>query len=126
MSSSSPPSDAYGYCGGVAPPDENTCRFDACAADDDCGAGRACLPRGAFGALVRQCVDAACRSDGDCTERTGGACLPLWTGGCRSLAGFYCTYDDDVCRTDDDCSGGSQLCEPGDGGTVCAFEAPPP
>ncbi|MCC7535971.1 MAG: hypothetical protein IT379_07150, partial [Deltaproteobacteria bacterium] len=47
----------FGYCGGAAPPPGNTCRYDGCATDADCGGG-ICLPPGAIGNLNAACVAA--------------------------------------------------------------------
>ncbi len=94
---------SVGYCGGAAPPDMNTCRTPECATDADCGAGRACLPAGAFGTLVATCVDADCSADSDCADRPDGRCDVLSTGTCGEPRGFHCTYADDPCRRDSDC-----------------------
>lgn len=121
---------SYGFrwCGGVAPPNANRCLQDECVDDGHCGAGRACLPRGAFGELVAKCVDAECRADDDCVARAGGQCRPLSTGTCGSVGAFACTYADDPCRDDDDCgqsgNGYPQICAPRDGGVQCV-EVPP-
>ena len=121
-----------GYCGGAAPPEVNTCRYDACAGDADCGPGRACVPAGAFGRVTSVCVEAPCAADGDCAARAGGECRPLLSGACGSIGGFYCSYEDDPCRLDADCppsdAGYPQTCQPrGDrNGTMCVPSLPAP
>jgi hypothetical protein len=96
-----------GYCGGAAPPEQNVCRANACATDADCGAGRACAPAGFRGLVAATCVERACATGADCGARPGGECRPLGGGAaCVPLAGFYCTYADDTCRTDADCGAG--------------------
>lgn len=119
---------SYRYCGGPPPPEANLCRYHDCQTDVDCGAGRACMPAGAFGAALRKCVQASCRADVDCLARTGGQCRPMRNGPCGTLSGFFCTYDDDPCREDADCPStfGDGQCVPTDEGTRCEESFPPP
>lgn len=114
-----------GYCGGAPPPEVNTCRYDACQTDADCGNQRACVPAGAYGRVTSLCVDMACATDEDCNARAGGECRALFFGECGAIGGFSCTYADDPCREDRDCpvdeQGYPQVCQPRQdhSGTVC-------
>ncbi|MCC7543049.1 MAG: hypothetical protein IT379_42930, partial [Deltaproteobacteria bacterium] len=114
---------------GAAPPPGNTCRYDGCATDADCGGG-ICLPPGAIGNLNAACVAAPCRSPADCTRRAGGQCVLARTGGFCPSPAVYCVYDGDPCRTDADCRtpDRAQICVPNpDGhGTRCEDPPPPP
>lgn len=116
------------YCGGPAPIAENSCLSDECGEDVDCGDGRVCVPAGAFLEHVARCAPAECVEDTDCTSRDGGQCLPFFDP-CRGrFGGFFCTYDDSECRTDDDCDPlSTEYCAAGeDGVTSCEeFIAPP-
>lgn len=115
------------YCGGMAPPEWNRCVYDGCRRDADCGAGRACMPAGAYGYALAHCVMAACRSDAQCDRQPGGQCRPF-TRRCAAY-GFACTYDADPCRADADCPPGEDFelyCAPlvGGHGTQCAQDIP--
>lgn len=122
------------YCGGVAPVIANVCLYDECANDGDCGAGESCLPPRVLGEPVRRCVASECGTDADCDTRTGGECH-MFRDPCNGrVRGFFCTYTDSECRTDDDCpddpnTPGLEHCAPGpsgDGDTFCdTFVAPP-
>jgi hypothetical protein len=108
----------FNYCGGAAPPDVNVCRYDECQSNADCQAGQACAPRGFAGLDRNRCITALCNTDADCDTRAGGQCTPL--GGpnaCAAFNGFYCTYDDDVCRSSADCPA------EGFGIPVCGWDA---
>lgn len=115
------------YCGGAAPPPENSCRFDECLLDDDCAAGEVCVPAGAFGHVLNTCRRTECRTDADCAARPGGECRAYFI---RCVAtSFGCSYDGDPCRTDADCPDGRfgpQHCVPAGGGTRCEEYIPPP
>jgi hypothetical protein len=119
---------SLGYCGGPAPPDTSTCRYDTCDSDSDCSAGEhgVCLLD-----YPRTCNYGPCNESADCTEGAGGRCVMTRAGQpCPELV-VYCQYDDDPCDSDDDCptaNGMRQVCEPdADGhGRRCAPWQPPP
>jgi hypothetical protein len=119
---------SLGYCGGPAPPDTSTCRYDTCDSDSDCSAGEngVCLLD-----YPRTCNYGPCNDSADCTEGAGGRCVMTRAGQpCPELV-VYCQYDDDACDSDDDCptaNGMRQVCEPdADGhGRRCAPWQPPP
>lgn len=119
---------SLGYCGGPAPPDTSTCRYDSCDSDSDCTAGEhgVCLVD-----YPRTCNYGPCSRSADCTEGAGGRCVMTRAGQpCPELV-VFCTYDDDPCDSDDDCAeanGMRQVCEPdSDGhGRRCAPWQPPP
>ena len=119
---------SLGYCGGPAPPDTSTCRYDTCDSDSDCTAGEhgVCLLD-----YPRTCTYGPCNESADCTEGAGGRCVMTRAGQpCPELV-VYCQYDDDPCDSDDDCpplNGRRQVGEPdADGhGRRCAPWQPPP
>ena len=120
-------------------PAMNLCVDPDCTSDDDCPASSVCTSAEPFG--VRRCLPAACKSDADCSERSGGVCR-LFSGGCcrigepgsggceacqATLPGPFrayavvCTYPEDGCRYDDDCPMGSQCTVVG-GVAACRVE----
>jgi len=119
---------AIGYCGGPAPPDYSTCRYDNCDGDDDCTEGDhgVCL-----GDNPRRCFYGPCRSSADCTQGLNGRCVAAMAGQpCASLV-VYCRYDDDPCASPADCvsdGGMRQVCEPDDDGhgRHCELQQDPP
>lgn len=119
---------SLGYCGGPAPPDYSTCRYDTCDSDADCTGGEhgVCLID-----YPRTCNYGPCSTSADCTEGLGGRCVMTHAGQpCPELV-VFCTYDDDPCDSDGDCApidGMQQVCEPdADGhGRRCAPWQPPP
>lgn len=74
-----------GICGVAAPQSYNVCRNNGCTTDAECGTG-VCGPAGFSadekygGGLIRQCLPAACRSDGDCSKLMGGRCSVVQAG----------------------------------------------
>jgi len=117
------------YCGGMAPPEWNSCVADGCVSDADCGEERICMPAGVFGYVRATCVRAPCLVDGDCVLRDGGECRAFFRR-CASW-GFACSYADDPCRVDADCPQDGRhpmFCQPlADGqGTGCAEDIPRP
>jgi hypothetical protein len=109
------------YCGGIEPPPENTCHYQQCTTDADCGAEQACLPQGVHGTLTNTCISASCQQHGDCTAGDGGFCSLLYSGNtCPGLA-LACTYDDSECRRADGCENWS-LCVPTENGASCQEE----
>ena len=114
------------YCGGIAPVPANVCLTDECNLDSDCQDRQVCVPARVFGEPVARCVSAVCEIDADCDARSGGECRPFTDPCSNRFAGFWCTYDDSVCRTSRDCSNGEH-CSPGmDGNTSCQVFEPPP
>ena len=112
----------------------NVCLYDECAADADCTAGQICMPPRVLGEPVARCLNAECGTDADCDARAGGECH-MFREPCNGrVSGFFCTYDDSECRTNDDCpddpsTPGQEYCAPGpegDGDTQCASFTPPP
>jgi hypothetical protein len=77
---------ASGQCGLGGASVQNRCQSDACSTDADCSGG-VCGPPGLTsdalieGGGVRQCLEADCRSNADCTEQAGGVCA-LVAGSC--------------------------------------------
>jgi hypothetical protein len=122
------------YCGGIAPTPANVCMYDECASDEDCGgAPGSCLPPRVLGEPVSRCVQSQCGNDADCTGGDNGECRAFFNPCNRRLTGFFCTYDESECRTDDDCEPdpdmpGTPYCAPGDGdgNTACGIFQPPP
>jgi hypothetical protein len=120
---------SLGYCGGPAPPDHSTCRYDTCDSDSDCTGGEhgVCLID-----YPRTCSYGPCRTSADCTEGPGGRCVMTRVGQpCPELA-VFCTYDDDACASDADCPRANamqQVCEPdadGHGRGCVPWQPPPP
>lgn len=99
------------HCGGAPPPEINTCRYDACQVDADCGAGEACLPAGAFGTVTNTCVEAACMAHADCDAGSGGFCSLLYSDQTCGQPLLGCTYGASGCRHVHDCPNG-ELCIP--------------
>ncbi len=95
-----------GYCGGAAPPEENTCRYVECETDTDCADGGICLLAGILGSVVNTCAPAVCASDADCTDGASGRCVPLYNGSTCPDIVFGCTYLDSGCRGIPDCDRG--------------------
>ena len=120
---------SFGYCGGPAPPDISTCRYDTCDSDADCTAGEhgVCLLD-----YPRTCNYGPCNESADCTEGTGGRCVMRAAGQpCPDLV-VVCLYDDDPCDSDGDCplvQEVRQVCEPdsdGHGRRCVPWQPPPP
>ena len=115
----------HGYCGGAAPPMINECRFNECVVDDDCQTGLICAPAGFGGRVVNHCMTASCQTDADCTAGTDGECRPLQRNpSCHHPKVFVCTYHEDECRSDSDCSN-NQLCIASDVGVLGCQEYQP-
>lgn len=120
------------YCGGVQPVIANVCLYDECANDTDCQPDQFCLPPRVLAEPVARCAFAECRLDSDCASRAGGQCEAFFDPCNGRFSGFYCTYDDSACRTNEDCPGpndapNATFCSPGpDGATQCIEFQPPP
>ena len=92
-----------GYCGGPAPPEGNTCRYDECSTDADCADEYTCLPAGVLGSLTRRCIQASCDSHDDCSEGAGGFCSLLYSSQTCPEITLGCTYSDSECRRAQGC-----------------------
>jgi hypothetical protein len=116
-----------GYCGGPPPLNINECRFDLCTTDNECGAENACVPGGVLGKIINTCTATFCKTDADCATRSGGQCRPLSDLSCGDTIGFYCTYEEDECRSNADCPNG-EVCTPqsNNDGTTCEAFIPLP
>jgi hypothetical protein len=124
------------FCGGAPPLPGNVCVYDECIDGQPCPASSPgligyCLPKGAFGEVRSRCSQNECLYDSQCQSRAGGQCLPFFDPCNGRFQAFYCTYDDSVCRTDQDCQGQVMSGEPyctsdGDGHTRCEGFFPPP
>lgn len=90
-------------CVGVVMEPHNLCAVDQCSVDADCGPTQVCAPKGALGLQIRACVNAGCKVDADCGDKPGGICAPVQNSCCGSLAGLFCVYPENGCRTDADC-----------------------
>lgn len=91
-------------------PSSCTCR-DACASDEACGAGFACVSPVLTGFTDASCVPAACRTNSDCASDECG--LFVWETGCGPAARLTCRTASDTCRTSD--AYGDNSCHPGEG-----------
>jgi len=81
----------------------------ACAADDDCGSGFACIC-GHF--LDNQCVPAECRTSADCD---GGKCLLSLNSAATECCGYgrpslVCSRSASTCQHGGDCPGNGIAC----------------
>jgi hypothetical protein len=109
-------------CGGVFAA-TNTCIADACQSDADCIHNNPepwiCIPAGAWGYPKRQCFTAYCRTNADCTAKTGGTCRPIANPCCNRPMGMACVYPGG-CVRDPDC-GDDAHCEidPATKSTAC-------
>jgi hypothetical protein len=63
------------------------------------------VPGGSLGRTVSSCVFATCRTDADCAEAAGGACVTV-TDPCCGVQSLACVYPGG-CRTSADCPGGA-------------------
>lgn len=83
----------------------NTCSYDACFVDADCGGAAVCECGHVenSGQWPHTCVAADCRTDADCGS--GGFCSPSTPLCSRSSGGghFYCHTLRDECMVDSDC-----------------------
>jgi hypothetical protein len=91
-------------------PSSCRCRH-ACASDDECGAGFACVSPVHTGFENATCVTADCRTNADCASDECG--LFVWETGCGPAARLTCRTAADTCRTYKTCGGDS--CHPGEG-----------
>lgn len=84
--------ETYSVCG---------CLY-ACASDEDCGPGQACVPPGVVEGTPTypSCVQASCTSNEGCM--CGECGLSPGVGGCEGPT-FGCRLADDTCRTSVDC-----------------------
>lgn len=117
------------YCGG-AKAMVNECVYDDCNTDADCTAHphSVCVPSRAWAEPGNYCTpDGDCTYDQDCTSRNGGRCMPFFDPCGPRIEGFFCTYADSICRSDDDCSriAGGYCQEGPDGQTSCEQFIPP-
>lgn len=71
---------------------ESNCEYDACRADADCGAGKACT----CGEIweERRCVVATCRDDSECGS---GRWCSFSEETAQAAAGYYCHTLEDTC-----------------------------
>lgn len=85
------------------------CSYDACAVDDDCGAGSVCECRNPSAHHANICVHGNCRVDADCGA--AGYCSPsavtldpyCTEGVPIGSVGYFCHASDDECTDDADC-----------------------
>ncbi len=115
------------YCGGPAPILANQCvSTDDTCLQLDCGkSDAACAPPGVFGFSEARCLPRACRGDDDCTEGSGGSCVPVADPCCNGVVGYFCAYSADGCRNNSDCVGG-EYCQPDfETGTATCVEGVP-
>lgn len=76
--------------------------FYGCTNDDDCGAGRACIPGGIVPTQpMAFCAFATCRTNDDC--ESGECGLSVFHDGCGYRTSLGCRTPGDECRTDADC-----------------------
>jgi len=118
---------SYNYCGGVAPPEENRCHYDACQTNADCSTDKACLPKGIHSSIKNQCISASCTVDSDCTAGENGQCSVLWDGATCGSITLSCTYEGAACRRANGCENGN-LCvaDQSSVGASCQMSMPPP
>ena len=87
----------------------NTCSYDACFADADCGSAGVCDCRNSTQRGANVCFKGNCHTDGDCK---GDFCSPSGTTtdpSCMGIPfgafGFFCHTAADECRDDGECKG---------------------
>ncbi|MBK6515537.1 MAG: hypothetical protein IPM79_05075 [Polyangiaceae bacterium] len=111
------------FCGGVEMEPHNVCAVDECDNEGDCQGGDSiCLSAPMLGHKIRSCFYAACHTDLDCTAESGGICAPVSEPCCGGVAGLFCVYPSDGCRSNADCADGH--CAPGPDGARCEGGAP--
>ena len=116
---------SIGYCGGPAPVEGNTCRYDECGSDEECTG--ACLPAGVLGAIHSTCLNTGCSSDSDCTDGSDGQCALLYNSPTCPEALLSCVYTDAECRRAEGCDNG-EVCvadSSAAGGASCMELMPP-
>jgi hypothetical protein len=113
-----------GRCLAPRPPDlvENTCSYDDCFTDADCGSG-VCACRSATHHGANTCFHANCRTDADCAGRGCSPSAVATDPSCQSgLAigsfGYFCHTASDECIDDGDCGGSGPS-----GPKICIFDA---
>jgi hypothetical protein len=92
----------------------NTCSYDACFVDADCGSAGVCDCRNSVQRGANTCFKGNCRTDADCKGdfcspsgvTTDPSCLGIPFG----AFGFFCHTAADACRDDKDCPGGEGSC----------------
>ncbi|WP_437965528.1 ferritin-like domain-containing protein [Sorangium sp. So ce260] len=82
----------------------------ACATDQDCDPGQACLCPGVVlpDRLHARCVSAGCLASDDCASGECG--LSVYDDGCGFELDLVCRAPGDACRTDADCGSGYEAC----------------
>ena len=118
---------SYNYCGGMAPPEENSCHFDECQTNADCSTGSACLPKGIHNSIKNRCISASCVEDSDCTNGESGQCSVLWNEAmCGSIV-LHCTYEGAECRRANGCENGEVcIADQSSTGASCQMLTYPP
>lgn len=97
---------------------KNVCSTDECASDAACGPSRVCACRLAPSFGANRCLNAACRTDGDCGVVGKGWCSPSGDdvfANCPlpepGSLGYFCHQPQDECVDDDACGdGGTRRC----------------
>ena len=87
-------------------PKGNSCSYDACYADADCGGGQVCSCR-ATSSYPNLCVKGNCVADADCN---GNYCSPSVTFDRINIGvtGYFCHTPADACVDDGDCGSTSK------------------
>ncbi len=121
------PGSGSAFCNG------ESCQYDRCLTDADCGASGVCSCKGmtrgidnlSFGNV---CVPGNCRIDSNCGS--GGYCSPSMSSGCSEtygVAGYYCHNEGDECANNSDCNSngmtGACAYAPQDGIWECNYSA---
>ncbi len=95
-------------CGGPVEAPHNVCTDgqNQCDTAQDCG-GNICAPSGTIGNKVRQCIEAKCGTDSECTAEDGGRCQLVFEPCCGLARGLFCVYPTGGCRKNEDCDAGN-------------------
>jgi hypothetical protein len=97
----------------------NTCSYDACTSDSDCGGGSVCECRVSPNFDANTCFHGDCRVDADCGGEYCSPSLTQLDSTCLNVppgsVGYFCHTRQDACINDADC--------PTQTGAQCAFSA---